>query len=58
MHLFHAVNPKGVVLRIFINPSSSAGFEAASLGSSGTYATIRPPRAMKDNIKLDLEDKV
>jgi hypothetical protein len=33
--------PKEVVLRIFIalkNPSSSAGFEAANLGSSGKHA--------------------
>jgi hypothetical protein len=40
--------PKEVVLRIFItlkNPSSSAGFEPANLGSSGKQATIRSPRA-------------
>jgi hypothetical protein len=50
--LLHAVNlhgtddftsrPKEVVLRIFItrkNPSSSAGFEPANLGSSGKHAT-------------------
>jgi hypothetical protein len=56
--LIHAVNlrhgtdgftspPKKVVLRIFItpkNPSSSAGFEPANLGSSGKHATTRPPR--------------
>jgi hypothetical protein len=58
--LLHAVNlrhgtdgftspPKEVVLRIFItfkNPSSSAGFEPANLGSSvASTLTTRPPRA-------------
>jgi hypothetical protein len=57
--LLHAVNlrhgtngftspPKEGVLLIFIthkNPSSSAGFEAANLGSSGRHATTRPSRA-------------
>jgi hypothetical protein len=57
--LLHAVNvrhgtdgftsvPKEVVLRIFValkNPSSSAGFEPTSLGSSGKHATTIPPRA-------------
>jgi hypothetical protein len=39
---------KEFVLRIFItleNPSSSAGFEPANLGSSGKHVTTRPPRA-------------
>jgi hypothetical protein len=54
--LLHAVNlrhgtdsftspPKEVVLRIFItlkNPSSSAEFELANLGSSGKHGTTRP----------------
>jgi hypothetical protein len=54
--LSHAVNqrhgtdgftsrPKEVVLRIFItlkNPSSSAGFEPANLGSSDKHTTTRP----------------
>jgi hypothetical protein len=62
--LLHAVNlrhgtddftypPKKVVLQIFItlkNPSFSAGFEPANLGSSGKHATTRPPRAPTDNI--------
>jgi hypothetical protein len=57
--LLHAVNlrhgtdgftspPKEVVLRIFItlkNPSSSAGFEPANLGSSGKHGSTRSPRA-------------
>jgi hypothetical protein len=39
--------PKEVVLRIFItlkNPSSSAGFEPANLGSSGKHPNTRPQR--------------
>jgi hypothetical protein len=47
--LLHAVNlrhgtdgftslPKDVVLRIFKNPSTSAGIEPANLGSSGEHA--------------------
>jgi hypothetical protein len=57
--LLHAVNLghgtdgftsclKEVLLRTLItlkNPSSSAGFEPANLGSSGKHATTRPPRA-------------
>jgi hypothetical protein len=49
--------PKEVVLRIFItlkNPSSSAGFEPANLGSSGKHATTRPPRATTKKINIDI----
>jgi hypothetical protein len=40
------------VLRNFIalqNPSSSAGFQLANLGSNGKHSTIRPPRASSLN---------
>ena len=41
------VPPGGLVLRIFTswkNPSISAGFEPANLGSRGELVTTRPPR--------------
>ena len=41
--------PKDGVLRIFFalkNPTSSAGFEPANLGSKGQHATSRPPKPM------------
>jgi hypothetical protein len=41
--------PREVMLRIFItlkNPSSSAGFEPANLGSSGKHVSTNPPRAI------------
>ena len=41
------VPPGGLVLRIFTswkNPSTSAGFEPANLGSRGEHVTPRPPR--------------
>ena len=56
--LLHAVNlrhgtdgftspPKEGVLRIFFalkNPTASAGFEPANLGTKGQHATSRPPK--------------
>ena len=58
--LLHAVNlrygtngftslPKEGVLRIFFalkNPTASAGFEPANLGTKGQHATSRPPTAL------------
>ena len=41
------VPPRGLVLRIFTswkNPSTSAGFEPANLGSQGEHVTPRLPR--------------
>ena len=41
------VRPGGLVLRIFTswkNPSTSAGFEPANLGSRDEHVTLRPPR--------------
>ena len=41
------VPPGGLVLRIFTswkNPSTSAGFERANLGSRGKHVTLKPPR--------------
>jgi hypothetical protein len=36
----------------FKNPSPSAGFEPANLGSNGKHATTRPPRATRINLCL------
>jgi hypothetical protein len=58
--ILHAVNlrhgtdgftspPKEGVLRIFFarkNPTASAGFEPASLGTKGQHATSRPPKPL------------
>ena len=58
--LLHAVNlrhgtngftslPKEGVLRIFFalkNPTASAGFERANLGTKGQHATSRPPKPL------------
>jgi hypothetical protein len=58
--LLHAVNlrhgthsftsfPKECVLRIFFalkNPTASAGFEPANLGSKGQHGTYRPPKPL------------
>ena len=41
--------PKEGVLRIFSplkNPTASAGFEPANLGSKGQHATPRPPKPL------------
>ena len=45
----------GHVLKIFTswkNPSTSAGFEPAHLGSRGEHVTPRPPRLMFDELNL------
>ena len=67
--LLHAVNlhgtngftslPKGGVLRIFFalkNPTASAGFEPANLGTKAQHATSRPqkPHAMLVTQDYDL----
>ena len=58
--LLHAVNlrqgtngftsfPKEGVLRIFFalkNPTASAGFEPANLGTKGQHASARPPKQL------------
>ena len=58
--LLHAVNvrhgtngftslPKEVMLRIFFalkNPTASAGFEPANLGTKGQHATSRSPKPL------------
>jgi hypothetical protein len=52
--------PKEVVLRIFVtlkNPSSSARFEPANLGSRGKHATTRPPRAMGEIFNMIIPDR-
>ena len=49
------VNPGGLVLRIFTswkNPSTSAGFEPANLGSRGEHVTMRPSRPTCPVIRL------
>ena len=60
MDLLHAANlrhgtddftspPKEGVLRIFFalkNPTASAGFEPANLGTKGQHATSRPPKPL------------
>ena len=41
------VPPGGLVLRMFTslkNPSTSAGFEVANLGSQGEHVAPKPPR--------------
>ena len=41
------VRPRELVLRIFTfgkNPSTSAKFETANLGTLGEHVTLRPPR--------------
>ena len=45
--------PKEGVLRIFSpkNPTASARFEPANLGTKGQHATPRPPKPL--NVKLD-----
>ena len=59
-NLLHAANlrhgtdgftspPKEGVLRIFFalkNPTASAGFEPANLGTKGQHATTRPPKPL------------
>ena len=61
--LLHAVNLrhgtngftsllKGSVLRIFFalkNPTASAGFEPANLGTKGQHAISRPPKPLSDS---------
>ena len=48
--------PKDGVLRIFRseNPTASAGFEPANLGTKGQHATSRPPKAKyASNLSVD-----
>ena len=50
------VPPGGLVLRIFTswkNPSTSAGFEPANIGSRGEYVTPRPPRPTRFSQTLE-----
>ena len=45
--------PKVGVLRIFFhpkNPTASAGFESANLGTKGQHATPRPPKPIVKNM--------
>jgi hypothetical protein len=46
--------PKEGVLRIFFfalkNPTASAGFEPANLGSKGQHATSRPPKPLNGRL--------
>jgi hypothetical protein len=47
--------PKEGVLRIFYalkNPTASAGFEPANLGTKGQHATPRPPKPLVNNIDI------
>ena len=47
------VPPVGLLLRIFTswkNPSTSARFEPANLGSRGEHVTPRPPRPILNNL--------
>ena len=49
------VPPGGLVLRIFTswkNPSTSAGFEPANLGSRGEHVTLKPPRPTVRSFKI------
>ena len=54
VNLRHGINgftslPKGGLLRIFFalkNPTASAGFEPANLGTKGQHATSRPPKPL------------
>ena len=47
--------PKEGVLRIFFfalkNPTVSAGFEPANLGTKGQHATFRPPKPLGIKVK-------
>ena len=46
--------PKDGVLSIFFalkNPTASAGFELANLGTKGQHATSRPPKPLKQNVR-------
>ena len=68
-NLLHAVNlrhgtdgftspPKEGVLRIFSpwkNPTASAGFEPANLGTKGQHATSRPPKPLSELVKASLK---
>ena len=40
------------------NPTASAGFEPANLGTKGQHATSRPPKPLRweDNIKMDHQE--
>jgi hypothetical protein len=47
--------PKEVVVRHFFalkNPTISAGFEPANLGTKGQHATPRPPKPLYFSIKV------
>ena len=47
------VSPGGLMLRIFMswkNPSTSAGFEPANLGSRDEHVTPRPPRPTSNKL--------
>jgi hypothetical protein len=47
--------PKEGVLRIFYrlkNPTASAGFEPATLGTKGQHATSRPPKPLYSGLSL------
>ena len=49
--------PKEGVLRIFFrpkNPTASAGFEPANLGTKGQHATPRPPKPLSEDGSLVL----
>ena len=49
--------PKEGVLRIFFalkNPTASAGFEPANLGTKGQQATSRPPKSLQRGAQLPL----
>ena len=47
--------PKEGVLRIFFtpkNPTASAGFEPANLGTKGQHATSRPPKPLSEGLNV------
>jgi len=51
--------PKEDVLRIFFalkNPTASAGFEPANLGTKGQHATPRPPKPLFLNYSVVNKD--
>ena len=63
VNLRHGTNgvtslPKGGVLRIFFfvlkNPTASAGFELANLGTKGQHATSRSPKSLPQHVTFVL----
>jgi hypothetical protein len=48
--LLHAEGSRAEDFFALKNPTASAGFEPADLGSKGQHATPRPPKPLQENV--------